>query len=226
MDGNKTFADFFNRLYKEKAGRMPQYKVAEELGVAQSTFSKLRAGAMIPSDDLAKKITDVWDLDLDEFMEVIYKARQESGARFFRESQQREDNQSAEVEMITKPRLPITAAAGVLSDYLGGILSHECEQIPVVRSIPDYDFTMLVKGNSMEPKFEGGDEIACKKVETIIEWGKTYVLATRDGAVLKRLYEAEDGVRCVSYNHDEYPDFFVKGDDILGVYRVVGLIRI
>jgi phage repressor protein C with HTH and peptisase S24 domain len=85
---------------------------------------------------------------------------------------------------------------------------------------------MIVKGNSMEPKFESGDEIACKKVEKIIEWGKTYVLATRDGAVLKRLYQDEDGVRCVSYNHEEYPDFHVDGDDILGVYRVVGLLRV
>jgi len=125
-----------------------------------------------------------------------------------------------------KPRLPITAAAGTLSDYLGGVLAHECDYLPKLRSIPEYDFTMIVKGNSMEPKFEGGDEIACKKVEKIIEWGKTYVLATRDGAVLKRLYQDEDGVRCVSYNHEEYPDFHVDGDDILGVYRVVGLLRV
>lgn len=127
---------------------------------------------------------------------------------------------------VTKPRLPITAAAGNIYEYLDGVKMHECEQIPVIRSMPDYDFTMVVKGNSMEPKFEGGDEIACKKVEKIIEWGKAYVLATRDGAVLKRLYQDGDGVRCVSYNHEEYPDFHVDGDDILGVYRVVGLIRI
>lgn len=139
-----------------------------------------------------------------------------------------EDNVYEEEEENTKPRLPLTAAAGVLSDYLGGVLAHECEQMPIIRSMPDYDFTMIVKGNSMEPKYEGGDEIACKQVQKTIEWGKTYVLATRDGAVLKRLYKSEngDGVRCVSYNHEEYPDFEVSADDILGVYRVVGLIRI
>jgi phage repressor protein C with HTH and peptisase S24 domain len=63
-------------------------------------------------------------------------------------------------------------------------------------------------------------------VESVVEWGKTYVLATRDGAVLKRIYEGEDGVRCVSYNSTEYPDFYVKGEDILGIYRVVALVRI
>jgi SOS-response transcriptional repressor LexA len=125
-----------------------------------------------------------------------------------------------------RPRLPITASAGQLADYLGGTLAHECELLPIMRSIPDYDFTMIVKGNSMEPKYEGGDEIACKKVESVIEWGKVYVLATRDGVVIKRLYKEKNGVRCVSYNNTEYPDFIVQKDDILGVYRVVGLIRI
>ena len=123
-----------------------------------------------------------------------------------------------------RPRLPITAAAGVLSDYIDGVLVHECEMLPKMRSMPDYDFTMLIKGDSMEPKFEGGDEVACKKVEKVIEWGKAYVIATRDGNVLKRLYPKENGVRCVSYN-PEYPDFEVAGDDIFGIYRIVGLIR-
>ena len=125
-----------------------------------------------------------------------------------------------------RPRLPITAAAGTLSEYLTGIKMHECDMLPMMRSMPEYDFTMIVKGDSMEPKFEGGDEIACKKVEHIIEPGKTYVLATKDGAVVKRLYPEENGIRCVSYNHDEYPDFQVQKDDILGVYKVVGLIRV
>jgi phage repressor protein C with HTH and peptisase S24 domain len=129
-------------------------------------------------------------------------------------------------KVVTKPRLPITAAAGHLSDYLGGVLAHECEQVPVMRSIPDYDFSMIVKGDSMEPKFEGGDEIALKEVRSTIEWGKAYVLATRDGVVLKRLFPAEHGFRCVSYNHEEYPDFIVDEDDVFGKYRVVGLIRV
>jgi phage repressor protein C with HTH and peptisase S24 domain len=85
---------------------------------------------------------------------------------------------------------------------------------------------MIVKGDSMEPKFEGGDEIALKEVHSTIEWGKAYVLATRDGVVLKRLFPAEHGFRCVSYNHEEYPDFIVDEDDVFGKYRVVGLIRV
>lgn len=133
---------------------------------------------------------------------------------------------NAEVDEDLRPRLPITAAAGQLNDYLGGTHIHECDMVPKMRSIPDYDFTMYVNGNSMEPKFESGDEIACKMVESVTEWGRTYVLATRDGVVLKRLYKDKKGYRCVSYNHEEYPDFVVDEDDVFGVYRVVGMIRV
>lgn len=125
----------------------------------------------------------------------------------------------------TKPRLPILAAAGSLSEYISGVKLQDCEQVPIVSRFPSYDFTMYIKGDSMEPKFEGGDEIACKRVYDVIEWGKTYVLDTNDGAVIKRIYDDGDNIRCVSYNK-EYPDFTVRKDCINGIFRVVGLIRI
>lgn len=124
-----------------------------------------------------------------------------------------------------RPRLPISASAGKLSVYLDGYMRSECEEMPIVRSFPDYDFTMFIKGNSMEPKYESGDEIALKAA-TIIEWGKDYVLATEDGAIFKKIYDEGDSIRCVSYNHEEYPDFLVPKNAIYGYYRFVGLIRI
>ncbi len=125
----------------------------------------------------------------------------------------------------TRPRIPMSAAAGAVGGFAGSVKLYDCEQIPVINAFPAYDYTMIVKGDSMEPKFEGGDEIAIKKVTDYIEWGKVYVLDTRDGAIIKRLYDSQDKYRCVSYNK-EYPDFEVNKADVFGVYRVVGLIRI
>jgi len=79
-----------------------------------------------------------------------------------------------------------------------GLLTRKNELIakcPLIKGFPAYDFTMLIKGDSMEPKYSGGDEVALSKVNNIIEWGKVYVLDTRDGAVLKRLYDANDKFR-------------------------------
>lgn len=126
----------------------------------------------------------------------------------------------------SKPRIPTMAMAGFLSDYVEGVRKEDCEFLPIIQRFPSYDFTMFVKGNSMEPKYEGGDEIACKRVYDVIEWGKTYVLDTTDGAVMKRIYDAGDKIRCVSYNNQEYPDFFIEKENVRGFYKVVGLIRI
>lgn len=219
---NEQFAAYFCSLMQEKEPNANQREAAERLGISQSAFSKILGGSMIPSVEMSKKIADVWNVP--DFVKRANKARREDATKIL--SKQDEAECDEKICCATKPRLPITAAAGVLSEYLNGVLANECDFVPVIRTIPDYDFTMIVKGDSMEPKFEGGDEIALKKVDTFVEWGKTYVLETREGAVLKRLYKEKNGVRCVSYNHDEYPDFIVNESDILGVYKVVGLIRI
>lgn len=128
-------------------------------------------------------------------------------------------------EQDTRPRIPTSVTAGSLMGFADAIQAHDCEMQPVIRNFPAYDYTIIIKGDSMEPKFEGGDEIAIKKVTSFVEWGKTYVLDTRDGAVIKRIFDDGDSFRCVSFNK-EYPDFNVPKDDVFGVYKVVGLIRI
>ena len=125
----------------------------------------------------------------------------------------------------TKPHIPTEVMAGGTTGIAEAVNLGQCEQKPVVRMLPNYDYTITIKGDSMSPKFESGDVIAIKKVFDIIEWGKAYVLDTHDGAVLKRLYDDGDKFRCVSYN-EEYPEFSIEKEIVEGVYRVVGLIRI
>ena len=126
----------------------------------------------------------------------------------------------------TRPRVPYAASAGSLTSALEGIKSEQCEQIPRIWAFPDYDFTIIIKGNSMEPKYEGGDEVACKRVDntSFIQWGKVHVLDTAQGIIIKRVYEDGDLIRCVSYN-PEYPDFSVRKDEIYSMSLVVGLLR-
>lgn len=97
----------------------------------------------------------------------------------------------------TRPRIPMAVVAGLLTGFSDSIKSSDCEQMPIIKAFPPYDCTMTVKGDSMEPEFEGGDETAIRKVCDVMEWGKTYVLDTRDGAVLKRLYDNGDNFKCV-----------------------------
>lgn len=191
-------------------------KFAKDVGIDPSGFMKMLKGEQTITVNTLKKVSAATGLSLKWLMDGVGDMYAPGGkAADFEQSQSDE----------TRPRIPMAVAAGLLTGFSDSIKSSDCEQIPIVKAFPPYDCTMIVKGDSMEPKFEGGDEIAIRKVCDVIEWGKTYVLDTRDGAVLKRLYDNGDTFRCVSFN-PEYTDFEVSKDDVFGIYKVVGLLRI
>lgn len=191
-------------------------KFAKDVGIDPSGLMKMLKGEQTITVNTLKKVSAATGLSLKWLMDGVGDMYAPGGkAADFEQSQSDE----------TRPRIPMAVAAGLLTGFSDSIKSSDCEQIPIVKAFPPYDCTMIVKGDSMEPKFEGGDEIAIRKVCDVIEWGKTYVLDTRDGAVLKRLYDNGDTFRCVSFN-PEYPDFEVSKDDVFGIYKVVGLLRI
>lgn len=223
MERFPRFAEYFNELLKEKEPNALQEEVAQKLGITQGALSKMKNGMMVPSDDLAKKIADIWGVK--DFNEKVIEARREDTMKILRSTRKREVDEVG-MKIPTKPRLPVSAAAGSLSQYSQGVLLEQCEQMPIIRNFPDYDYTMFIKGNSMEPKYESGDEIAIKKAEFVIEWGKDYVLDTEDGVIFKKIYDEGANIRCVSYNHDEYPDFLVPKEIIFGFYKFVGLVRV
>ncbi len=127
----------------------------------------------------------------------------------------------------TRPRVPLTAAAGSLSGESIGITLQQCEQLPIIHQIPSYDFTMFIKGDSMSPRFESGDEIACRRIDQtrFIQWGKVHVLDTTQGFIIKRVYDDGNKIRCVSYN-PAYADFSVPKEDIHSMSLVVGVVSV
>lgn len=125
----------------------------------------------------------------------------------------------------TKPRLPVCAVTGGLTEFLSKKKEHYT-MMPVIKQFSEYDFTMYVRDESMEPKYEKGDEIALKQVVCIKEWGKEYAIDTEDGIFFKTIYDEGDKVRCVSLRSDKYHDFLVPKHAIVGYFRLVGLIRV
>ena len=127
----------------------------------------------------------------------------------------------------TRPRIPYDAEAGALTEVMDGVNQYQCEQIPVISVFPNYNFTIRITGDSMEPHMHSGDEVACVRVNesSFLQWGRIHVLDTTQGVVIKRIYDAGDGIRCVSFNPD-YPDFVIPKNDIRSYNLVVGLIRL
>ena len=209
LTDQRGIAERIKQLIFEKSISLTTF--GKKVGISPSNLSKKVRGKQPWTLADIRKVCDTFDVPYEwlEFGEGDYGRKEDE-----------------EATRSIKPRLPITAAAGPIQEYVHGVRMSECSFQPVVKSFPEYDFTIIVQGNSMEPKFEGGDEIACKKVSSMVEWGKTYLVEAREGTVLKRLYDEGNEIRCVSYNHEEYPDFLISKSDIFGIYKVVGLLRV
>lgn len=130
------------------------------------------------------------------------------------------------IKTITKPRIPLNAAAGALSLALESVTEEECEQLPIIPTLPDYDFTIQVRGDSMLPEFRSGDEVACRFINeaSFIQWGLPHVLDTVQGVVIKSIFQDKDDIICKSFN-PRFPDYSIPKNDILHMAIVVGLVR-
>lgn len=107
--------------------------------------------------------------------------------------------------------------------------------VPGINPTTDIPF-IKVRGKSMlnpkdpEHSIPPGAWIAVKRVEGgAIRWGEVYAMETVDGPIVKRLMpsEAEDCVKCVSFNED-YPPFDLPTRDIMGgtLYLVKGVVNV
>lgn len=102
-------------------------------------------------------------------------------------------------------------------------------------NIPEFiklraDFVIGVSGNSMQPKYNTGDKVACRIIKDrgLIEWGKPHVIATRDnGILIKRIKRGngDDMLKLISEN-TEYDPIEVHRSDVTGIAVVLGSIHI
>jgi phage repressor protein C with HTH and peptisase S24 domain len=98
--------------------------------------------------------------------------------------------------------------------------------------IPDFksaDWLIYVKGSSMYPKYSSGDIIACRVLHEsrFIQWGKVYVIATKEqGMLVKRLEKSEiEGCLLAVSDNKAYGEFDIPLNEIVGIALVVGVIR-
>lgn len=126
----------------------------------------------------------------------------------------------------TRPRIPIDAAAGSLSFALSAVSENQCERYPIIPQFPKYDFTIIARGDSMEPELESGDELACLFVQesSFIQWGRVHVLDTEQGVVVKRVFDKGGSILCKSTN-PEYEPFKIPKREVYRMALVVGVIR-
>lgn len=118
--------------------------------------------------------------------------------------------------------IPTGARAGTLADFSISTEAYECERM--VTPIKGADFAIQVTGDSMSPEYPSGSVILIKKIneKAFIEWGKTYVLDTENGAVIKNIRRTDNPevIECVSLN-PAYQPFTMETKYVNGWYRVL-----
>lgn len=213
------------RMLMKETG-LNQTQFAEKINMRQNNLSEILSGKRSIGPNVINKLVISFGININWFITgegEIYKKRTWADDM----SDGLSETQVSIRKEETRPRIPYTAAAGSLTSAVEGVTSEQCEHIPRISFFPEYDFTIIIKGDSMEPKYEGGDEVACKRIDntSFIQWGKPHVLDTAQGILIKRTYEDGEKIRCVSYN-PEYPDFSIDKDEIYSMSLVVGLVRL
>lgn len=92
------------------------------------------------------------------------------------------------------------------------------------------DFLIRVNGDSMVPKYHGGDIVACMKIKevTFWQWHRIYAISTKSQGILIKRVEKDDNpdtLRLVSEN-PAYLPFSVKKEEIQDVALVLGAITL
>ena len=201
--------NFFDEFLS--ANKLKKVEVAEYLGVTKSTITSLSNGTLKASQTVLDKLKAHPEWDTSMVPDVA--------------SAKRPTSPNCKVKLIGV--LPQSAAAGYLTENNGVDIVRANEFISFIDFVErSADFAIRVDGDSMYPRYNSGEVLACRILQdrNLFDFGRVYVLNTRNGCVVKKVLPSggdPDKVLCHSEN-PLYPDYEISKSDILGVAVVVG----
>lgn len=186
-----TFSNILQNLRAEK--QVSQQAVAEYIGVTKQAYSLYELGKRNPDNDMLYKISEYFDVSLDYLL----------GKSSIK-------NISSLGKGIKIPVLG-KVQAGIPMEAVEYIIDYE-EITPEMAATGEY-FGLVVKGDSMEPRFVEGDVVIVRK-QTTAETGDIVIaLVNGDEATIKKLKHIKGGVMFVPLN-PAYETMFYDKDDI------------
>jgi repressor LexA len=125
------------------------------------------------------------------------------------------------------PLIPMSAVAGK------GTFSYsdlKIEDFYYVADLKQADFLIRVQGDSMYPKYNNGDIVACRIVKDMLfwQWHHIHVLDTASQGILIKRVEKSSSVGLITLVSENtvYQPFDIPTTDILAVALVIGSICI
>jgi len=199
------------KAIREKLG-ISQEEFAKRLGVSSRTVQNWECGKKIP----------------DSKREILAMIAGQTPSRLKPQSYYG----GAGDPVVSLPLIPLDAVAGLPGDDNDGVFLNDCERYTVPEfSAKGAQYLIRVSGTSMLPKYNNGDILACRKIDemTFFQWGKVYVMDTRQGALVKKVFPDNnnpDNILCVSENKEDFPPFTLPKAEIRSISIVVGVIGV
>lgn len=196
--------------------KMTKTDIAKRLDILPQTLNNIESGTRGLSDKFLDQLSETFGLSpIELFSQDTESVGHESTHRL------------AGPEQTSLPLIPVEAIAGF------GVM--QFQDLPIegyyqVAEFSSADFLVRVKGDSMTPKYNAGDIIACKKVQDILffQWGHIYVVDTKSqGMMVKRVRrgESDDRIELESENPN-YDPFEIPLSDINSIALVMGAITL
>lgn len=197
--------------------------IREKLGISQEEFAK-RLG-------VSSRTVQNW-----EFGKKIPDSKREILAKIAGQPTSRLKSMpyygGASDSVVSLPLIPLDAVAGLPGNDNDGVCLDDCERYTIPEfSAKGAQYLIRVSGTSMLPKYNNGDILACRKIDeiTFFQWGKVYVMDTRQGALVKKVFPDNnnpDNILCVSENKEDFPPFTLPKAEIRSISIVVGVIGV
>ena len=147
-------------------------------------------------------------------------------------SESTENQESTILDESRAPILPTTIAGRPDTDILKYVQNNydNLELSHVIVLDTPIDMWHIIRDDAMFPTFKVGDKIALlayKKGEESPIPGKIYAIdTTSNGLIIRKLIPEENGAYIArSLNEERYPDFIIKEEEIIRIFRIVYLGR-
>lgn len=105
--------------------------------------------------------------------------------------------------------------------------SPNVERLPPVPHFQKHDLFATCPGDAMAPRICRGYLLALRRmpIDSTIINGEIYVIDTvSQGMFLRRIIDNGEGLTFISENHTDFPDFLLPYDEIINIFRVVGVL--
>lgn len=202
---------------------LTQKEIAIKLGVRDTYFSDLIAGRYPLTDEMKAKIQNEFQVMVGPDSEQISDRLKDIKAY---------GGDKAAEKTILLPLVPIGAGAALPGDDQDGVMPYDCEMY----AVPEFTavgakYLIRVHGESMEPDYQDGDLLACRKIDDLlfVQPGRIYVLDTNQGQLVKMIMEDKDHpdiLICHSLNTARFADFRIPRSAIRSISIVVGVVSI